>query len=103
MHPVVTRVVSFLRRRVIAAAAVAALAGWAIVSSPVLDAAVAPPKLQYQRFTLPNGLTVIFHTDRSTPIVKQHRQTLDELEVLYARWEEEQQAVAQAEAQLDEG
>jgi len=69
MHPVVTRVVSFLRRRVIAAVAVAALAGWAIVSSPVVDAAVAPPKLQYQRFTLPNGLTVIFHTDRSTPIV----------------------------------
>ena len=69
MHPVVTRVVSFLRRRVIAASVVAALAGWAVVSSPVLDAAVAPPKLQYQRFTLPNGLTVVFHTDRSTPIV----------------------------------
>ena len=69
MHPVVTRVVSFLRRRVVAAAAVAALAALALVSSPVLDAAVAPPKLQYQRFTLPNGLTVVFHADRSTPIV----------------------------------
>ena len=33
-----------------------------------LSAAVAPPKLQYQRFTLPNGLTVILHEDRSTPI-----------------------------------
>ncbi len=69
MNPVVTRVVSFLRRKVVATAAVAALAALALVPSPVLDAAVAPPKLQYQRFTLPNGLTVVFHTDRSTPIV----------------------------------
>jgi zinc protease len=44
--------------------ALAALAG---LRAP-LDAAVAPPKLQYQRLTLPNGLTVILHTDRSTPI-----------------------------------
>jgi zinc protease len=62
------RVVSVLRRRVVAAA-VAALAGAALVLSPAVDAAVAPPKLQYQRFTLPNGLTVVLHTDRSTPIV----------------------------------
>jgi zinc protease len=34
-----------------------------------LDAAVRPPKLQYQRLQLPNGLTVILHEDRSTPIV----------------------------------
>jgi zinc protease len=34
-----------------------------------LDAAVRPPKLEYQRLQLPNGLTVILHEDRSTPIV----------------------------------
>jgi zinc protease len=33
-----------------------------------LDAAVRPPKLQYERMVLPNGLTVILHEDRSTPI-----------------------------------
>ena len=48
-----------------------ALAGLALalaVTWTPLSAAVAPPKLQYQRFTLPNGLTVILHEDRSTPI-----------------------------------
>jgi len=34
-----------------------------------VDAAVRPPKLEYQRMVLPNGLTVILHEDRSTPIV----------------------------------
>jgi zinc protease len=34
-----------------------------------VDAAVRPPKLEYQRLQLPNGLTVILHQDRSTPIV----------------------------------
>ncbi|MEZ5292993.1 MAG: pitrilysin family protein [Vicinamibacterales bacterium] len=66
MKSLVSRVVPVLRRRALAAIVVAFAAGaawWA-----PLDAAVAPPKLQYQRFTLPNGLTVIFHTDRSTPI-----------------------------------
>jgi zinc protease len=33
-----------------------------------LDAAVRPPKLEYQRIQLPNGLTVILHEDKSTPI-----------------------------------
>jgi predicted Zn-dependent peptidase len=33
-----------------------------------MDAAVRPPKLQYERMVLPNGLTVILHEDRSTPI-----------------------------------
>ncbi len=33
-----------------------------------VDAAVRPPKLAYQRLTLPNGLTVLLHQDRSTPI-----------------------------------
>jgi zinc protease len=34
-----------------------------------LDAAVRPPKLQYQMTTLPNGLRVILSEDHSTPIV----------------------------------
>jgi zinc protease len=34
-----------------------------------VDAAVRPPKLEYQRLVLPNGLTVILHEDKSTPIV----------------------------------
>jgi zinc protease len=33
-----------------------------------VDAAVRPPKLEYQRIKLPNGLTVLLHQDRSTPI-----------------------------------
>jgi zinc protease len=33
-----------------------------------LHAAVRPPKLEYQRLVLPNGLVVILHQDRSTPI-----------------------------------
>ena len=34
-----------------------------------VDAAVRPPKLDYQRLKLPNGLTVLLHQDKSTPIV----------------------------------
>jgi zinc protease len=34
----------------------------------VVGAAVRPPKLEYQRLVLPNGLTVILHEDHSTPI-----------------------------------
>ena len=34
-----------------------------------LQAAVRPPKLQYEMVTLPNGLKVIFSEDHSTPIV----------------------------------
>ncbi len=34
-----------------------------------LQAAVRPPKLQYQRIVLPNGLVVVLHQDKSTPIV----------------------------------
>jgi predicted Zn-dependent peptidase len=34
-----------------------------------IDAAVRPPKLEYQRLKLPNGLTVLLHQDKSTPIV----------------------------------
>jgi zinc protease len=36
---------------------------------PPLQAAVRPPKLQYQTTTLPNGLRVILSEDHSTPIV----------------------------------
>ncbi len=45
------------------AAAVVAVA----LSTP--SAAVRPPKLQYEMMTLPNGLTVVFEEDHSTPIV----------------------------------
>ena len=34
-----------------------------------LEAAIRPPKLQYQRLVLPNGMVVILHQDKSTPIV----------------------------------
>ena len=34
-----------------------------------LDAAVRPPRLQYEIMTLPNGLTVVLSPDHSTPIV----------------------------------
>lgn len=66
MTTFVAPAVPFLRRRAVAAVAAALVTATALLVP--LDAAVAPPKLQYQRFTLPNGLTVILHTDRSTPI-----------------------------------
>jgi zinc protease len=47
---------------------VLALAVAAVVFVP-LHAAVRPPKLQYQRLVLPNGMVVILHQDKSTPIV----------------------------------
>jgi ATP-binding cassette subfamily F protein 3 len=37
---------------------------------------------------------------RSTPLIKSHREVLAELEVLYARWEEEQAQLAEAEAEI---
>jgi zinc protease len=51
-------------RAILAAAACAAL-----VALVPLQAAVRPPKLQYQLTTLPNGLRVILSEDHSTPIV----------------------------------
>jgi len=39
------------------------------LAAATLHAAVRPPKLQYQTFTLPNGLRVILSEDHSTPIV----------------------------------
>src|SRR5215207_9981790 len=46
------------------------LAGLVMISPwrTALDAAVRPPKLVYQRLKLPNGLTVLLHQDKSTPI-----------------------------------
>jgi ATP-binding cassette subfamily F protein 3 len=37
---------------------------------------------------------------RSTPLVRSHREVMAELEVLYARWEEEQSQLAEAEAEI---
>src|SRR5512132_127891 len=34
-----------------------------------LDAAVRPPRMEYELMTLPNGLTVVLSPDHSTPIV----------------------------------
>src|SRR5438270_5254731 len=48
---------------ILASLVVAALAGLTV------SAAVRPPKLQYEMTTLPNGLTVVFEEDHSTPIV----------------------------------
>jgi zinc protease len=47
--------------------AIAAVA--AVLMTVALGAAVRPPRLSYTRLQLPNGLTVILHQDRSTPIV----------------------------------
>src|SRR6476620_4587899 len=52
-----------MKLRILAAAVAASLAGL------TLTAAVRPPKLQYEITTLPNGLTVVFEEDHSTPIV----------------------------------
>src|SRR5688572_32486013 len=45
------------------------VAAVAVVWLVPLHAAVKPPKLQYQRLVLPNGMVVILHQDKSTPIV----------------------------------
>src|SRR6187551_1728643 len=50
---------------VLLALVVAAVAIWYVP----LHAAVRPPKLEYQRLVLPNGMVVILHQDKSTPIV----------------------------------
>src|SRR4029453_2780874 len=46
---------------------VAGLVGARWLAAP--EAAVRPPKLEYQRLQLPNGLVVVLHQDRPTPIV----------------------------------
>ena len=53
-----------MRRFLVCVVAVAA----AIATGP-MEAAVRPPKIQYQMTTLPNGLRVILSEDHSTPIV----------------------------------
>src|SRR5215470_7792764 len=49
--------------------AIAAAAGACAMVASALDAAVRPPKLQYDVSTLPNGLTVVLEEDHSVPIV----------------------------------
>jgi len=49
--------------------AIAAALGACVIVATVLDAAVRPPKLQYDISTLPNGLTVVLEEDHSVPIV----------------------------------
>ena len=56
----------FLSRRLVAVGgALVALSALSLTTS----AAVRPPKLQYEMFTLSNGLTVVLSQDHSTPIV----------------------------------
>lgn len=56
-------------------ALVFATAATAVAQRPAAPAAAAPgrggalPEMAYTRFTLPNGLRVVFHEDHSTPIV----------------------------------
>src|SRR5215831_4723003 len=55
-----------MSRRLLRAAVFTAAIAW---TGPTVSAAVRPPKLQYDLFTLPNGLTVVLSEDHSTPIV----------------------------------
>src|SRR2546425_9431847 len=48
---------------------VAVAAGACAIAVAALDAAVRPPKLQYEISTLPNGLTIVLEEDHSVPIV----------------------------------
>ena len=56
-----------LRHRVIRTAARTLLA--AVLTVPAALAGQAAPSIPFEKFTLPNGLEVILHVDRSTPIV----------------------------------
>jgi zinc protease len=49
--------------------AVALVLATAVLLAPITSAAVRPPRLAYTTTTLPNGLTVVFLEDHSTPIV----------------------------------
>src|SRR5258707_14387233 len=55
--------------RSIRTSAVALVLSAAVLLAPVTQAAVRPPRLNYTTTTLPNGLTVVFLEDHSTPIV----------------------------------
>jgi len=50
-------------------AAASALVASAVLLAPPTHAAVRPPRLDYTMTTLPNGMTVVFLEDHSTPIV----------------------------------
>jgi zinc protease len=54
-------------RRVLPLVFLAAIV-WVSPWQAAIDAAVRPPKLDYHRLKLANGLTVLLHQDRSTPI-----------------------------------
>lgn len=54
--------------RTFSALVVALVAAVVAVVYVPLQATVRPPKLQYQRLVLPNGMKVILHQDKSTPI-----------------------------------
>jgi zinc protease len=58
-----------MARRLRPLAALALVAALVAASTERSSAAVRPPKLQYEITTLPNGLTVVFSEDHSTPIV----------------------------------
>src|SRR5918993_4896712 len=60
-----------MKHSVIRVAVIVMLLAGLVSISPwraALDAQVRPPKLTYERIKLPNGLTVLLHQDRSTPI-----------------------------------
>ncbi|MDO8795828.1 MAG: pitrilysin family protein [Vicinamibacterales bacterium] len=58
-----------MRIRLLVALTAALTAGVAWNIRSPIEAAVRPPKIEYQASTLPNGLKVIFSEDHSTPIV----------------------------------
>ncbi|MGE3579631.1 MAG: M16 family metallopeptidase [Vicinamibacterales bacterium] len=58
-----------MRTRLLVALTVAVVAGLSWTWRATIEAAVRPPKLQYQTSVLPNGLRVILSEDHSTPIV----------------------------------
>jgi zinc protease len=58
-----------MRIRLIVALTVAVAAGAVWTWRTTIEAAVRPPRLQYQTSVLPNGLRVILSEDHSTPIV----------------------------------
>ncbi len=58
-----------MRSHAVVALTVVLVAGLAWTCRTSIEAAVRPPKLQYQASVLPNGLRVILSEDHSTPIV----------------------------------
>jgi predicted Zn-dependent peptidase len=56
-------------KKLIAVALAAALAGSAAFAAPAVAPAAAAVDIAYERFVLPNGLTVVVHEDRKAPVV----------------------------------